>query len=163
MIPIAGDPPLNERGRALCAAIRRSRAFVSGRDKIAQGGLKTQREVISPWNLRKGRTRNYVSKIFEEPRVMIHEGQAPSIDMVMSPAFVFEEPCLPSIVIAPTLLWGFGDYWNGLLPDVDRLKHSHVRPLEEHDISRIAILMNRPSAFLLWGGVGKPIPSYPSR
>ena len=151
MIPFSKDPSLNEWERALCAAIHRSRTFVSNRDRLAQEELKDQREADFPWNLRKGRTRNYVTKIFEEERVEIHSNHAPTIDIITTPDFVFEEPCLPSIIVATTLLWSCADYWNGLLPEIDRLKHTHFRPLNEYDLAWVAVLMNRTSAFTLGG------------
>ena len=118
--------------------------------KSPKTDLLDQPDVTAPWNLRKGRTRNYAGKIFDEPRIALWEGNTPSIDMIMSPEFVFEEPCLPSVLIATTLLWGRADYWGGLLPQIDRLEYSHFRPLNEYDLARIAILMNRTSAFRLY-------------
>ena len=67
--------------------------------------------------------------------------------MIMSPEFVIEEPCLPSILVDTTLLWGCADYWSGMLLKIDRLKYSHIRPLGEYDMARIANSMNRTSVF----------------
>ena len=149
MIPFATKPSLNECGRALCAAAFRSKTFVSQRGKIAHDDIRNQAEATEPWILKKGRVRNYVGKIFKEPRIHLREGGAPSVDMVTSPTFVFEEPCLPSLLLATTILTACADYWNGLLPEIDRFRFSHLRPLGEYDLAWIAILTNRTSAFRL--------------
>ena len=158
MIPFATNPSLNEWERALCAAAFRSKTFVSQRGKIENGDLRNQPEVTEPWNLKKGRTKNYTVEIFNEPRVHLWGGEAPSIDMVMSTAFVFDEPCLPSLILTTTVLTACADYWNGLLPEIDRFRYPKLRPLNEYDLARIAILMNRTSAFRFYGVIYSFVP-----
>ena len=158
MIPFATNPSLNEWERALCAAAFRSKTFVSQRDKIANEDLRNQHGITEPWNLKKGRTKNYLERIFEEPRIHLWDGGVPSIDMVMSPTFVFEEPCVPSLLLATTVLTACSAYWNGLLPQIDRFKFSNLRPLNEYDLAWIAVMMNRTSAFNFYGTTYSFIP-----
>ena len=130
MIPFARGPSLNGWGRALCVADFRSKAFAPQRGKIARKNLLGQPDTPVPWNLRKGRTRNYAGEIAREPMIQLGADILPSIDMITSPTFVFEGACLPSVLLATTLLTGCAEYRGGLLPQIERLRHHTYAPGE---------------------------------
>ena len=76
----------------------------------------------------------------------------------MSPTFVFEEPCVPSLILETAALTACADYWGGLLPEIHRFRFPNLRPLGEYDLACIAVLMNRTSAFKFYDATYSSVP-----
>ena len=74
------------------------------------------------------------------------------------PEFVYPDPCLLEALLEYILLSGCDEYRGGLIPHIARLRYSLIRPLNEYDVARPAILTNRTSAFKLFGATYSFLP-----